>query len=318
MTVKGICASRGPRSRTATFLVRVSLFSGLCLGVMVGGATAASAAEHAHADKPSLAQPASSNESDSGEKASGSETKSSGKAKPAGKSSKPAEKASRLKADSDESEPAQPENAQPDQPTKAEPAKPAEVEPAKPAEVEPAKPAKPEVPAPAEPEINAPGSGDTPAHAEANASAHAIAASEGDQDRPAKANGARHHAPAVAHGQPKAPTPDLVGMSVARQAVKVPGRSTAPDDAQPRAPDADGTPDVEPPSDPGPAAPAPCAPPPGSLTSASAGSIGGLRNAHAILPSSPDLSDTGATVVAQRDIGPDISIRSVETTASPD
>lgn len=315
--MKGFCASRGPRSRTATFLVRVSLFSGLCLGVMVGGATAASAAEHAHADKPSVSQSASaSSESDPGEKKpSGSEAKSSRNAKPTGKSSKLAEKTSQPKAESDDEAP-RPEQVRPD-----EPAKPAKAQPEKPAEAEPAKPekpAKPEVSAPAEPETDALGSGDKPAQAEANSSSHANAASEQDQDRPTKATGARHHAPAVAHGQPKAPAPDLLGTSVARQAVKVSGRSTARDDAQPRAPDAERTPDVEPPSSPRPAVPAPCAPPPGSLTSASAGSIGGLRNAHAILPGSPDLSDTAATVVAQRDIGPDISIRSVETTASPD
>lgn len=296
--MKGICALRGPRSRIATFLVRVSLFSGVCLGVMVGGATAASAAEHAHADQPSASQPASeSSKPDSGERTSGSGATGSSSEKPTAKASEPKTEGPRS---------AKPEKVEPAKPEKAQPEKPAAVEPAK-----PAKPAEPDVHAPAEPEV------DEPAQAGTNSSSHA--SSEEKPGSPAKANGARHHnTPAVAHGQPEAPDPDLVSEPMTRQPVNATGTSTARDDAQPRAPDAERSSDVESPTSPSPSVPAPCSPPASSLTTASAGGFGGLRNAHAILPSAPDLSGTAATLVVQRDIGPDISTRSAETTASPD
>ncbi|RRO13108.1 hypothetical protein EIL87_26040 [Saccharopolyspora rhizosphaerae] len=279
----------------------MSLFSGLCLGVMVGGATAASAADHAQAAKPSASAAASaSNSSSSGASAGAGEEKST---QPASKPAKPKPASPQVEKPA----PAKPEKAQP-----AKPDKPAKAEPAEPDTPEPV---SAEAHEPAQPET---GTGSQPEHAQSgSATSHGKAVSDDERAAPAKA--ASNHTPqAVAHGQPTTADPAPAGKPVVRYSVGTNGTPTADDDAQPRAPDAGEAPDVDPPVGPTPAAPAPCPPPASSMTAAGTASIGGLRNAHAILPCTPDLSDTATVLVAQRDIGPDLSIRSVETTASPD
>ncbi|MDI2031158.1 hypothetical protein QFW96_21195 [Saccharopolyspora sp. TS4A08] len=202
-----------------------------------------------------------------------------------------------------------------------EPAKPEKVQPetAEPAKPEKVQPSKPDVPSPAEPAVgNSEDDGQRPEQAETNSSSNADSASEKGQGSSAQVSHARHTTPAAAHGQQQETTPELVSEPITHESAAATGTSTARDDAQPRAPDEAPAPDVERQSDSSPAAPAPCSPPASSLTSANTGCIGGLRSAHAILPGSPDLSDTAAALVAQRDIGPDINTRSAETTASPD
>lgn len=324
VTVKGIRAVRGPRSRTAAFLVKASLFSGLCLGVMVGGATAASAGENAHADKPGVSQSASASASskpDSGDHPSGSKAKGSG----SGKSSKPAEKVSQQK--STRSQKAV-ETEKPDPPKKVQAEKPEKVEPAKPDKAAPAEPA---VTAPAAPDTgnasananaNAVSNGNTSANTNSSShgsSAHANSASQGEHDSLGKGNSARHkNIHAVADEQSNAPSSAVFTGPTVRTSVKASGTGTTRDDARPRAPDADEAPDGDPSGGPSPAVPSPCSPPASSLTAASVGGVGGLRQVHAILPTAPDLSGTAAILVAQRDIGPNVSTRSAETTASPD
>jgi hypothetical protein len=331
VTVKGIRAVRGPRSRTAAFLVKASLFSGLCLGVMVGGATAASAGENAHADKPGVSQSASASASskpDSGDHPSGSKAKGSG----AGKSSKPAEKVSQQK--STQSQKAV-ETEKPDPPKKVQAERPEKVEPAKPDKAAPAAPAvtAPVVTAPAAPDTgnasaNATSNGNASANASsssngssahANSSSHANSASPDEHDSLGKGNSARHkNTHAVADEQSNAPSSAVFTGPTVRKSVEASGTGTTRDDARPRAPDADEAPDGDPSGGPSPAVPSPCSPPASSLTAASAGGVGGLRQAHAILPTAPDLSGAAAILVAQRDIGPNVSTRSAETTASPD
>ena len=235
-------------------------------------------------------------------------------------------------------QPAAPEKAEPDEPRDAEPASPAVTAPAEPDVRAPAEPA-PVNDASAQGQANS-GSNASSAStgnsssnansaAESNSSSNANSAaesnsssngnaSEGKSGSSAKAGHQRYPNPqAIAQTQPNDPAPDLFSGPTTRQSAKATGTSTARDDAQPRAPDDDRA-DAEPPGGTSPAAPSPCSPPASSLTAASVGGIGGLRNAHAILPSTPDLSDTAAFFVAQRDIGSEISTRSAETTASPD
>lgn len=326
--MQGIRAPRVPRSRIVPFLRRASLLGGLCASTLIGGAALASA------DQPDTGPPAGKASAAVEQRGSTPApdtrtTTSNGKASESpGKSAttEPSPAAPPRPVEAPQPGPATPAESVPTKPAQAEPAKPAPAEPAEPTRAKPARPASAE---PASASVSE-SPGRKPAKIQRPAASASASASEAapsnSKKKPEHAKAAKRGSKGAKNPPNKIARPDAhpspqSSVSASTDLPEHTGANTRSQDteAKPRAPDTrPRQAPLLPQERPG-EAPTPPAQPVPTFSSASGGSINGLRYVHYTLPTTPDSGAlTAGSLVAQRNIDPDIDTRSTEPVASPD